>query len=365
MDPDADHMGRAIDLARSALGTTSPNPAVGAVVVKDGVVLGEGHTSPPGGAHAEIVALQQAGADAAGAILYSSMEPCCTWGRTPPCTKAIVAAGIAEVHAATIDPNPKIAGKGLEELETAGIRVTCGTGEHLVVGLYEAFSKHIKTGLPYVTVKYACSLDGKVATRTGDSRWITGERARQHVHELRRSCDAIMVGVDTIILDDPRLTARQPDGSLYPHQPLRVVLDSTGRTPPDAAIFSQPGQSLIVMVDPSEDMVGALEASGAQTLCVPGADSGKVDIGYLLEQLGHRGIVNILVEAGSTVLGSLFQLGLVDKVAAFIAPAIIGGASAPSPVGGSGAENMAQVLRLRRSKVDILGDDVLVTGYVR
>lgn len=361
--PHAGHMERAIRLAQSARGTTSPNPSVGAVIVKDGVVLGEGWTSPPGGPHAEIIALEQAGASASGSVLYSTMEPCCIWGRTPPCTDAIVAAGISEVHAATIDPNPRIAGGGLEELRKSGIEVTCGTCEDEALEMYEAFSKHIRTGLPFATAKFAASLDGKIATRTGSSRWVTGEASREHTHGLRRGCDAIMAGVNTIVVDNPQLTARWPDGTLHSRQPLRVILDSSGRTPIDAAILAQPGETLIATVDMPPDRVMALEAAGARVLMLPGDSDGQVDVARLLEHLGKEGVVDLIVEGGGALLGSLFDAGLVDKVTAYIAPTIIGGSAAPSPVGGRGAEDISQVLRLTRTKVEILGDDVLITGY--
>ena len=361
--PYAVYMERAIELAQGARGTTSPNPAVGAVIVKDGVVLGEGWTSPPGGLHAEVVALERAGAEAAGATLYTTMEPCCMWGRTPPCTDALAAAGIAEVHSATLDPNPKVFGKGLEALRNLGIAATLGTCEDQALELCEAFAKHVRTGLPFVTAKFASSLDGKIATRTGSSRWITGEASRAHVHELRRGCDAIMVGVNTIVADNPQLTARWPDETLHSRQPLRVVLDSTGRTPPDASLFAQPGETLIATVNMTEGRAAALEDAGGRILTTPATRAGQVDIQYLLEHLGRQGIVDLLAEGGSALLGSLFDSRLVDKVAAYIAPSIIGGASAPSPVGGRGAEQMSNVFRLTRTKLQTLGDDVLVTGY--
>ena len=356
-------MERAIRLARDARGTTSPNPAVGAVIVKDEIVLGEGWTSPPGGPHAEVVALEQAGSGAAGAALYTTMEPCCIWGRTPPCTDAIVAAGISEVHAAVMDPNPRISGRGLDELRKSGIVVTSGTCEGAALEMYEAFSKHIRTGHPFVTAKFAASLDGKIATRTGASRWITGEAARHHVHKLRRGCDAIVTGVDSILVDNPQLTARWPDGALHSRHPLRVVLDSSGRTPPDAAILAQPGETLIVTVDVPGDRAENLKEAGARVLEAPATREGQVDVRWLLEYLGQQGVVDILVEGGGTLLGSMFDSGLVDKVAAYIAPSIIGGSSAPSPVGGRGAEDISQVLRLNRTRVETLGDDVLITGY--
>ena len=361
--PGVVHMERAIQLARSARGTTSPNPSVGAVIVKDGVILGEGWTSPPGGPHAELVALRQAGTGADGASLYSTMEPCCTWGRTPPCTDAIVAAGISEVHAATIDPNPRISGKGLEELRRAGIVVTCGTCEESALEMYEAFSKHVRTGLAFVTAKFAASLDGKIATRTGSSRWITGEAARWHAHELRRGCDAIIVGVNTVVADNPQLTARWPDGPLHSRQPLRVVLDSSGRTPPDAAILAQPGETIIATVDMPAHRIKALEAAGARVLTAESTGDGQVDIRRLLEHLGQQGVVDLIVEGGGALLGSMFDAGLVDKVTAYIAPVIIGGSLAPSPVGGRGVEDISQAPRLTRTRVETLGEDVLITGY--
>ena len=361
--PHVGHMERAVHLARSARGTTSPNPSVGAIIVKDGVVLGEGWTSPPGGPHAEIVALGQAGPAAAGAVLYSTMEPCCIWGRTPPCTDAIVAAGISQVYAATIDPNPRVAGKGLEALRKSGIVVTCGTCEDQALEMYEAFAKHIRTGLPFVTAKFGASLDGKIATRTGSSRWVTGEASREHAHDLRRGCDAIMAGVNTIVVDNPQLTARWPDGALHSRQPLRVVLDSSGRTPPDASILSQPGETLIVTVDMPADRAAVLEAAGARVLTMPGTSDGQVDIPRLLEHLGKEGVVDLIVEGGGALLGSMFDADLVDKVTAYIAPLIIGGSSAPSPVGGRGAEDISQALRLTRTQVETLGEDLLITGY--
>ena len=226
-------MRRALALARKALGTTSPNPAVGAVVVKDGVRLGEGHTLPPGQGHAEVVALGKAGALADGASLYVTLEPCCIQGRTPPCTRAVLASGVSEVHVAARDPNPLVDGKGIAELKGAGVRVFTGEGGREAADLYRAFAKHVRTGLPHVTAKFAMSLDGKIATSTGESQWITGPRSRRRVHEMRRRCDAILVGVNTVLRDDPRMTARDRSGNSLGRHPLRVVVDSNARTPAD------------------------------------------------------------------------------------------------------------------------------------
>jgi diaminohydroxyphosphoribosylaminopyrimidine deaminase / 5-amino-6-(5-phosphoribosylamino)uracil reductase len=221
---------------------------VGAVVVRDGVVAGQGYTQPPGQAHAEIVALRQAGERARGAALYVTLEPCCHYGRTPPCTRAIIAAGIAEVHLAAIDDNPIVSGKGVKELESAGIKTVIGEHEEEARTINEAYIKYITTSIPFVTVKYAASLDGKIATTSGDSRWITGEAARKKVHALRYLADAIMVGINTVLADNPQLTVRcSGRGGMTRKQPLRVVVDGKGRTPLTARIFQEPGSNLIAL----------------------------------------------------------------------------------------------------------------------
>ena len=363
MSPTTDYMKHALALARQAVGTTSPNPAVGAVVVKDGTVLGDGFTLPPGQGHAEIVALERAGEDARAASLYVTLEPCCTYGRTPPCTQAIIAAGVAEVHVATVDPNPKVNGKGLADLKVAGIKVHLGALEHETTELYEAFAKHINTGTPFVTAKFAMSLDGKIATHTGDSMWITGAAARAHVHTMRRACDAIMVGVNTVLRDDPQLTARDAEGRPLPRQPLRVVLDGSARTPTDARLLKEPGCTLIVVTEADENRIASLRAAGAEVVKMPAAVDGTVDLHALLKALGARGVVSLMVEGGGTLLGSFFDRGLVDKVVAFIAPTIIGGGSAPSPVGGAGIASVSLATRLTLAEVERVGDDLLLVGY--
>ncbi len=387
----ADPMERAIHLAQQALGTTSPNPAVGAVVVKDGVTLGSGHTQPPGGPHAEIMALGEAGPSAKGAALYTTLEPCCTYGRTPPCTDAIINAGIKEVHIGAIDPNPRVSGDGAAQLETAGIEVHFVTTEQWPLGtdhwhrplteLYEAFAKHITTGLPFVTSKFAMSLDGKIATRTGDSKWVTGPEARARVQHLRREADAVMVGVNTVLADNPQLTARDADGAPLSRQPLRVILDSRCRTPPDARLLREPGATLILTTgEAPEDRISALGRAGAEVLTVANAQSpvpdhrplttghwppSGVDLHAALKELGRRGVVTLLVEAGGTLQGGLFDAGLVDKVFAFVAPLIIGGAQAASPVEGAGPGLMAETHRLYRTRLEQYGPDWLITGYPR
>lgn len=357
-------MQRAIELAEKARGRTSPNPMVGAVIVKDGRVVGEGYHQRAGEAHAEIHALRQAGGAAQGATLYINLEPCCHYGRTPPCTKAIIAAGIKEVHMAMLDPNPLVNGRGRAELEAAGIVTFVGEYEEEARQLNEAFVKYITTGRPFVTAKFAMSLDGKIATRTGDSRWITSEEARKEVHRLRDVTDAIVVGVNTVIADNPRLTTRlnKPDV----HHPLRVIVDSRGRIPLTAKVLDPdlPGQTLVATTElmPKEKREQLLRR-GIQELVLPD-QGGRVSLPHLLDALGEREITSLIVEGGGTLLASFFAADLVDKVLAFIAPKIIGGREAPTPVGGEGVDSLADALQLERVMVEIVGDDVLISGYV-
>jgi diaminohydroxyphosphoribosylaminopyrimidine deaminase/5-amino-6-(5-phosphoribosylamino)uracil reductase len=362
-------MKRALKLARRALGNVSPNPAVGAVLVKGGRVIGEGFTQPPGGPHAEVVALRQAGEAARGAALYVTLEPCCHQGRTPPCTKAILAAGVREVHLSHLDPDPHVSGNGKAALEAAGVTVIVGDGEEEARRINEAYVKHRTTGLPFVIAKFAASLDGKIAATSGDSRWVSGPESRGWAHRQRTMVDAIMVGVRTILVDNPELTARPepgegarlPDGQ--PRQPLRVVADSRGRTPASARVLQGPTGALVATTEASSKAWRRqMRDAGADVLVVPAA-GGRVDLGELTRTLGSRDILSLLVEGGGELLGSFFDQGLVDKVQAIIAPIIIGGQEAPAAVAGRGARRMADALRLRDVTVERLGEDVLVTGY--
>ncbi len=356
-------MDRAIALAREARGRTSPNPPVGAVVVRDGEIVGEGHTRPAGLSHAEIVALQEAGERASGATLYTTLEPCCHFGRTPPCTRAIIASGVREVRVAVVDPNPKVCGQGMAELEQAGIGVTKEESE-AARELYRGFAKHILTGLPYVVAKFAMSLDGKIATRTGDSKWVTGREARSMVQELRRVSDAVMVGSNTILADDPQLTARDRDGQPLEVQPLRVVLDTRCRMTPESRMLREPGRTLVFVGEEAPvDATKRLSEAGAEVIPAGLGDDWRVDVRLVLSELGRRGVVNLLVEGGGTVLGSLFDTGFVDEVRAFVAPVIIGGGEAASPVEGWGAESMAGAWRLEGTVMEPVGGDWLISGY--
>ena len=364
MTTNADPMTRAIELARSALGSTSPNPAVGAVIVRDGVIVGEGHTLPVGQAHAEIGALQQAGSAARGATLYCTLEPCCHHGRTPPCTDAIIAAGISRVVYAVRDPNPRVDGGGESALRATGVSVAT-QADPVASELYEAFAKHITTGTPFVVAKFAMSLDGKIATRTGASQWITGPEARGRVQQMRKELDGIMVGIGTVLTDDPQLTARDDDGAPLPSnlQPVRVVVDSNGRTPTDAQLLRQPGHTIIATGDSVDaSQAAALEESGAAVRAFKGGD-GRVNLSALMEHLGREGIVSVLVEGGGGVLGAMLDAGLIDKVCAFVGPMLIGGAAARSPIEGNGATVMADVCRLERTRMEQIGPDWLITGY--
>ncbi len=408
------YMGLALCLARKAVGSVSPNPPVGAVLVREGEVVGEGYTRPPGQAHAEIVAICQAGPLARGATLYTTLEPCNHQGRTGPCSEAIIEAGVAEVHSAVTDPNPRVKGGGLSRLSEAGIAVSTGEMAGEASRLIEAYAKLVTTGTPFVTAKFAMSLDGKIATRTGSSQWITGEEARAYAHRLRAASDAVMVGINTVLADDPRLTARDGSGAALERQPLRVVVDSRGRIPPEARMLGEPGSTLIVTggacletgaghphpnplpsrergqdtltpalsrqgrggrtasPQPYDGGHGCAEGGhetrpydgghGVETAAMPGAD-GLVDLEALMSHLGEREVASVVVEGGGVLLGALFDHGLVDRVCAFIAPVVVGGAEAPPPVAGEGVELIGDALRLRDVEVLRLGEDIAVVGY--
>ncbi len=356
------YMQRALELARAALGTTSPNPTVGAVIVRDGEIVGEGATQTPPGPHAEAVALRQAGERARGATMYVTLEPCPHQGRTPPCADAIIEAGVAEVRYAMADPDPLVDGGGHHKLEQAAVRVHAGEGEAEARRINEAFIKHRTRGLPFVIAKFAASLDGRIAAASGDSRWVSGPKTRQWSHELRSRIDAILVGSSTVVIDDPLLTAR-PGARDAKRQPLRIVVDSRGRTPPMARVLSGPAPTLIATLERApEHWRAALRATGAEVLSFP-EDGEHVDLGALLRELAERDVLSLLVEGGGVILGAFFDRGLVDKVHAVIAPMIIGAGDAPAAVAGRGAYRMADALRLRDITVERLGEDLLVTGY--
>ena len=357
------YMRRALELADSVLGSTSPNPAVGCVIVRDARIIAEGATQPPGQAHAEIVALRAAGGAAGGADIYVTLEPHNFTGRTPPCTDALIAAGVRTVHVSMVDPNPRVSGGGIAQLRAAGIEVEVGDGEAEARRLLEGYLKHRATGLPFVVAKFAATLDGKIAASSGDSRWVAGEAARAWAHDFRTKVDAIMCGVNNVLLDDPRLTAR-PGGIDAPRQPLRIVADSRGRTPLDASVLGPGGHTIIATTAASPDAWRAdVERTGAEALVLPADRQGRVDLPALMRVLGERGVLTLLVEGGGVLHASLFEAALVDKVHAIVAPKIVGGSAYPA-IAGAGVARMAEAITLHDVEFERLGDDIAVIGYV-
>jgi diaminohydroxyphosphoribosylaminopyrimidine deaminase/5-amino-6-(5-phosphoribosylamino)uracil reductase len=345
---------RAIELARQADYRTSPNPMVGAVVVdSNGHVVGEGFHRGSGQPHAEEQALAAAGDLARDGTIYVNLEPCVHAHRTPCCVDTIIDAGVSRVVVSMIDPDDRVRGQGLRRLESAGIQTQVGVHEQRALLLNEFYVKHRLTGRPFVTAKFAMSLDGKIATRSGESRWITGEAARAHAHRLRHMHDAILVGVNTVIADDPELTTRLEDDD--GRQPLRIVLDSQLRIRQSAKIV---GPNTLI-ASTRAGRVGA-----AEVVRFPATAEGRVDLPALLDELGKRGLLSLLVEGGSQVNASFFNAGLVDKVQAYIAPIVIGGRDAPGPVSGEGVLHLVDAIKLREADTTRVGDEVLITGYV-
>jgi diaminohydroxyphosphoribosylaminopyrimidine deaminase/5-amino-6-(5-phosphoribosylamino)uracil reductase len=352
-------MRRALELARRALGRTAPNPAVGAVIVQDGAIVGEGFHPAAGEPHAEIFALRQAGAAAQGATLYVTLEPCCHSGRTGPCSTAVIAAGIVRVVAGCRDPNPKVAGGGFEQLQAAGIKVESGLLGTECRRLIAPFAKHIHTGLPYVTLKAGITIDGAVATASGESQWITGAESRLAVHHLRATHDAIMVGIGTILTDNPRLTTRLPQGG--GKNPLRIVVDSTLRTPPTAALLAEAGQTLILTTAAARSAAAErLRGESVEILSVAG-NAGAVDLRDAMQQLGARGIQSILLEGGGRLHHAALHSGIVDRLCVFIAPMLLGGSGIPL-FSGQGVNSLQDAFHLRQLHVERYGDDLLLDG---
>lgn len=362
-----DYMARALDLAEQAKGFCNPNPAVGAILVRDGRIVGQGFTQPSGQAHAEIVALEQAGEQASGATLYVTLEPCVHQGLTGPCSERIIAAGVRHVRCAMIDPSPWVNGEGKAELERHQIKVDLGEGAEAARQLNEDYLHWVRTGRPFVTAKYAMSLDGKIATRTGSHRWVSGEAARALVGQMRARADAVLVGIETILSDDPSLTARSADGSLLARQPLRVVLDSRGRLPATTKVAdgSLPGCTLVATTPVGRDSLAALPSEAVEIWVGDPGPDGRVQPGQLLAALGQRPLISVLVEAGGTLLASLFEQKLVDEVAVFIAPKLVGGLEAPTPLAGEGVEDMAAAIQLADLSYERVGADILVKGHPR
>ncbi len=359
---DEAYIERALALAERGRGRVSPNPMVGAVLVASDRVVGEGFHEGPGRPHAEVVAIAEAGEAAREATLYVSLEPCDHHGRTPPCTEAILAAGIPRVVAAMRDPNPLVDGRGLAKLQAAGVEVREGVLRAEAERLNEAYVKHVRTGLPFLTWKMAASLDGKVAARDGSSRWITGEAARADVHRLRAAADAIVVGAGTALADDPSLTVREPGYAGPP--PLRVLVDARGRVPAAGDLFDASAPTLVASTDlaPPERRDEWRDAGAEVVLYEP--EAGGVPVGALLRDLGKRDVQAVLLEGGPTLAWSAVEEGVIDKVVVYLAPRLIGGAEAPTVLGGRGFAPIGHSLDLRIVSFDRVGEDLKVEAYV-
>ena len=354
MNRDEKYMRLALKLARRAEGLTNPNPTVGAVIVKNGKVVGRGYHKRCGLPHAEINALNDAGDKAKGAVLYVTLEPCDHFGRTPPCTDAIINSGIKRIVIGMKDPNPLNNGRGIKKMKRVGIKTSVGILESDATGLNRPFIKFSTTGLPYVTVKVAESLDGKIATRTGDSKWITGEDSRKYVHELRARVDAVMVGVNTVIKDDPVLLSRIPGTK----QPARVIVDTDLKVPRKSKIFSTVDISPVYIATIKKEL-GTGDRGPGCVISIK-ADRGRVDLRALLKKLGGIGMIHVLVEGGGELVASLVENRLADEFLFFIAPKIIGGRDALTPVEGNGINRMDQALTFNSMKVRKFKKDILI-----
>ncbi len=353
-------MRRALELAERGRGYVEPNPCVGAVVVSDGQCVGEGWHANYGQAHAEVNAFHAAGDNARGATLYVTLEPCCHHGKTPPCTDAVLRAGSTRVVAAMADPFPQVAGQGAALLRGAGIAVDFGVCEAAARRLNAPYLTLLEKGRPYVHAKWAMTLDGKIATRTRDSQWITNRASRQRVHELRGRMDGILVGIGTALADDPQLTARPPG----PRTATRIVLDSRGRLPLDCKLVRTAREvPTLVYTTAGHDAAHAdLSAYGCEVEVVAG--SGRPDLSAVLTNLGKRRFTNLLVEGGAGVLGSFLDAGSIDEFHVFVAPILAGGDKALSPVGGTGVDKIADALRLADTQVELLDGDFYVRGHL-
>lgn len=354
-------MNLAIKLALKGKGKTFPNPIVGAVVVKDGEIVGRGYHEKAGLAHAEVIALDEAGAKSKGATLYVTLEPCVHFGRTPPCVDRIVKSGIKKVIIGMLDPNPRNNGQGVKILRQNKIKVNVGFLESRLKKMNEAFIKYISKKAPFVTVKVAQSLDGKIATFTGDSKWITSDKSRAYAHRLRKDYDAIMVGVNTVLRDNPRLNAW-----FSTSQPMKIVVDSQLSTPQNANVFSDRLKATIVTLPskPGQETENRKILSEKAKILDVKEKSGQVNLKDMMKKIARLEITNILVEGGGTLIGSLFDEGLVDKVLFFISPKIIGGKDAISSVMGCGISRVIRSIKLKDVKIKRIGEDFLVEGYI-
>lgn len=355
-------MRRAIELARNGTGYTNPNPLVGAVIVKNGTIIGEGYHEKIGGLHAERNALKNCTEDPQGAEIYVTLEPCCHYGKTPPCTEALIEAGIKKVYVGNLDPNPKVAGGGIKILKEHGIEVETGILEEECRKLNDIFFFYIQNDIPYTALKYAMTLDGKIATAAGESKWITGEEAREHVHHLRHQYAAIMAGIGTVLSDDPMLNARIEHGN----DPIRVICDSALKIPEESQIVktAKDIQTIIATVSQDDKKIKKLEQKGCQIIKTT-PQNRKVNIKELLKQLRSMEIDSVLVEGGAILNESLIQSGCIQKVYAYIAPKLFGGEKAKTPVEGTGIQKIKDAVLLDELKATPLGSDILLEGKVK
>lgn len=358
---DQDYMGLALELAERGRGYVNPNPMVGAVVVKDGRIIGKGYHQRYGELHAERNALADCSESAEGATIYVTLEPCCHYGKTPPCTDAIIENKIARVVVGSSDPNPLVAGKGIRILREHGIQVDEHVREAECLALNRVFFHYIQTGTPYVVMKYAMTLDGKIATVTGASRWITGEAARERVHESRHAYRGIMAGVGTVLADDPMLNCRLPGR----RSPVRIVCDTHLRTPPAAQLVRTAGEYETILATSCADEAAAspYREAGCKVLVLP-EENGHICLPELMRQVGKEGIDSILLEGGGTLNWSMLSAGLVHRVQAYVSPKLFGGREAPGPVGGAGVALPAEAVHLTNLQITPVGEDLCIEGEV-
>ena len=358
-------MQRALELAEQGRGRTAPNPAVGAVIVKDGQIVGEGFHPKAGMPHAEVYALEQAGAKARGADIYVSLEPCSHTGRTPPCARALIAAGIRRAFVATIDPDPRVSGAGITLLREAGILVEVGLGQDQASELIAGFSKHLRSGHPWTIYKAAMTLDGYTATAVGDSRWISCEESRLRVHCLRNRVEAIMVGIETVLQDDPLLNVRLPSEQI--RDPLRVVVDSRLRFPFTAKMLTQNSTAATLIATCCDDRarINNLTAAGAEVLVLPADEDGRVNLLSLWDELGRRNVQHLLLEGGSTLATAAWKACLIDELMVFVAPRLVGGCPTSGLFSGVGATLMADSAMLEDVRHETSGSDLLIRAKVQ
>ncbi|KMY52450.1 bifunctional diaminohydroxyphosphoribosylaminopyrimidine deaminase/5-amino-6-(5-phosphoribosylamino)uracil reductase RibD [Peribacillus loiseleuriae] len=361
MKTDQEYMQLALDLASTAKGKTNPNPVVGAVIVKDGVIVGTGIHRKAGEPHAEVHAFKMAGDYARGATLYVTLEPCSHFGKTPPCANLVKESEVSRVVVATQDPNPSVAGRGIGLLREAGIEVEVGVLEKEALLLNERFIHNMKTKRPFVISKVAMTLDGKLATHAGHSQWITGEEARFSVHQLRNEVDSILVGIGTVIADDPSLTTRLPEGG---KSPIRIILDSQLRTPLEAKVTDcKEAKTWIVTAEGTDaEKRAALIGKGVELIDVPLTETG-LNLEFLLNELYRRGVTDVLVEGGGEINASFLRAGLIDKYIVYVAPKVLAGKHSLTPFSGLDAETMDEAIDLSFHQIDKIGDDLCITAY--